>query len=109
MRKEENEDGFWSLVSRGAFIGFELFEHSNNLSMAQDKIREMASIYKNAWNVCGSVRKAENVLEHIRFILDTLENAPKNETRKSKLARLKNTIYVFRTLYSSLSEVMHED
>ena len=97
---------FWNLVTEAAFEGFKLFEFSGHQGKTDKMIADMGSIYLRAWDLRGSLRKAENIIGHFEFVHEILQTTPepKNEVLKLKL---ENNIDSFQNVLVNIKEIFN--
>ncbi len=99
---------FWNRVSKGAFKAYELFDLAGNAAKTKKQIEQIKEIYSEAWELGGSVRKAENITEQYNFIVESLEAVSSSGLSKLKAAKLKKVTTAYRTLRTALQEILVE-
>lgn len=94
----DSSPNFWDTVAKAAFLGYELFKYSDNSVKQREIIEEMLTIYSHAWKLGGSLRKSDNIFEHFRFVLETLESVPVENLSRARRTKLENTKQTFGNL-----------
>ena len=99
-----SEPEFWNLVTEAAFIGYKLFEYSVHKGKTDKMIEEMSIIYRKAWKLRGSIRKAENIIHHFEYLCEILQTIQpsKNEVINIKL---ENNIDSFEKVLTMVNEI----